>query len=189
MHFVGIDLAWGPVNPSGIAVLDNDGGLLYVGAAGTDGEIIDAAYLLDHHTKQIGYEAWRSIASVTDWVCDNWDRPDEGIWETRGGRQRFTHSRLMCWVALDRAIRIAQDRGFPANLARWIATRDQIFHRIMKYSWSESRGAFVQHEQSELLEPLKALNTIWRAQYIFNYAPLTAVEPLVLIGNGDCLRS
>jgi GH15 family glucan-1,4-alpha-glucosidase len=116
------------------------------------GEIIDAAYVLDRHTKQLHYDVWRSIASVTDWLCENWDQPDEGIWETRGGRQRFTHSRLMCWVALDRAIRIARDRGFPADLVRWLSVRDEIFHRIMQRSWSESKRAFVQHEQSELLD-------------------------------------
>jgi GH15 family glucan-1,4-alpha-glucosidase len=117
-----------------------------------NGEIIDAAYLLDRHTKQIGYEAWRSIASVTNWLCDNWDQPDEGIWETRGGRQRFTHSRLMCWVSLDRAIRIAHDRGFPADLARWTSVRDEIFHRIMVRSWSDSKRAFVQHKQTDVLD-------------------------------------
>jgi GH15 family glucan-1,4-alpha-glucosidase len=116
------------------------------------GEIIDAAYLLDRHTKQIGYEAWRSIASVTDWVCENWDQPDEGIWETRGGRQRFTHSRLMCWVALDRAIRIAHDRGFPADIGRWTSVRDEIFHRIMARSWNDSKQAFVQHEETDVLD-------------------------------------
>jgi GH15 family glucan-1,4-alpha-glucosidase len=116
------------------------------------GEIIDAAYILDRHTKQLPYGVWSAISSVADWLCQNWDQPDEGIWETRGGRQRFTHSRLMCWVALDRAIRIAQDRGFPADLARWHSIRNQIFHRIMERSWSESRHAFVQHEQSEVLD-------------------------------------
>jgi GH15 family glucan-1,4-alpha-glucosidase len=116
------------------------------------GEIIDAAYVLDRHTKQLHYDVWHSIAAVADWLCENWDQPDEGIWETRGGRQRFTHSRVMCWVALDRAIRIAHERGFPANLARWLSVRDEIFHRIMQRSWSESRRAFVQHEGSELLD-------------------------------------
>jgi GH15 family glucan-1,4-alpha-glucosidase len=116
------------------------------------GEIIDAAYVLDRHTKQLPYAVWCSIASVADWLCQNWDQPDEGIWETRGGRHRFTHSRLMCWVALDRAIRIAHDRGFPADLVRWLSVRDEIFHRIMQSSWSESRRAFVQHEQSKLLD-------------------------------------
>jgi GH15 family glucan-1,4-alpha-glucosidase len=115
-------------------------------------QVIDAAYLLDHHTKEMHYEVWTAIAAAADWLCTHWDQPDEGIWETRGGRQRFTHSRLMCWVGLDRAIRIAQSRGFPGNLARWLSVRDEIFHRIMQRCWSESRRAFVQHEHSEVLD-------------------------------------
>jgi GH15 family glucan-1,4-alpha-glucosidase len=116
------------------------------------GEIIDAAYTLDRQTKQLSYRVWTAIASVADWLCENWDQADEGIWEIRGGRQRFTHSRLMCWVALDRALRIAHDRGFPGDVARWLSVRDEIFHRIMERCWSESRGVFVQHEDSELLD-------------------------------------
>jgi GH15 family glucan-1,4-alpha-glucosidase len=116
------------------------------------GEVIDAAYVLDRHEKPLPYGVWSAIASVADWLCENWDQPDEGIWETRGGRQRFTHSRLMCWVALDRTIRIARDRGFPADLARWLSVRDEIFKRIMERGWSESRRSFVQHEQSEVLD-------------------------------------
>ena len=53
---------------------------------------------------------------VLDWLCDNWDRPDEGIWEVRGGRQHFIYSRLMSWVAIERAIRMARQRGLPADL-------------------------------------------------------------------------
>jgi GH15 family glucan-1,4-alpha-glucosidase len=116
------------------------------------GEILDAAHLLDQHTKQMPYDTWIAIASVVEWLCENWDQPDEGIWETRSGRQRFTHSRLMCWVALDRAIRIARDRGFPADLVRWQAVRDEIFHRIMRRGWNERREAFVQHEQTDVLD-------------------------------------
>ena len=116
------------------------------------GAILDAAYLLHHHTKQMPYDTWTAIASVVEWLCENWDQPDEGIWETRGGRHRFTHSRMMCWVALDRAIRIANDRGLPAALVRWQSVRDEIFHRIMQRSWSESKQVFVQHEQTEVLD-------------------------------------
>jgi GH15 family glucan-1,4-alpha-glucosidase len=116
------------------------------------GEIIDAVYRLDQHIRHMAHDVWSTIAAAADWLCQNWDQPDEGIWETRGGRQRFTHSHLMCWVALDRAIRIAHDRGFPADLARWLSTRDEIFHRIMQRSWSESRRAFVQHEHSGVLD-------------------------------------
>jgi GH15 family glucan-1,4-alpha-glucosidase len=116
------------------------------------GEILDAAYVLDHHTREMPYDTWSAIASVVDWLCESWDQPDEGIWETRGGRHRFTHSRLMCWVALDRAIRIAHDRGFPADLPRWLSVRDEIFHRIIERHWSGHRQAFVQHDQTEVLD-------------------------------------
>jgi GH15 family glucan-1,4-alpha-glucosidase len=58
----------------------------------------------------------------------------------------------MCWVGLDRAIRIAENRGFPGNLALWLTVRDEIFHRIMQRCWSESKRAFVQHEHSEVLD-------------------------------------
>jgi GH15 family glucan-1,4-alpha-glucosidase len=94
------------------------------------GEMIDAAYLLYHLTKEIHYEVWSAIAATADWVCTHWDQPDRGIWETHAGRRRFTHSRLMCWVGLDRAIRIAQNQAFPGNLAPWLSARDEIFHRI-----------------------------------------------------------
>jgi GH15 family glucan-1,4-alpha-glucosidase len=116
------------------------------------GEIIDAVYTLDRNTKKLSYGVWRSIALVADWLCENWNQPDDGIWSVRGERKQFTHSRLMCWVALDRTVRIARDRGFPGDVTRWLAVRDEIFRRIMERCWSESRRAFVQHEDSELLD-------------------------------------
>jgi GH15 family glucan-1,4-alpha-glucosidase len=117
------------------------------------GEIIDAAYQMERYSGgRMPYDAWAALANTVDWLCDNWDRPDEGIWETRGGRRRFTHSRLMSWVAFDRAIRIARDRSFPADVARWERVRNDIFRRIMERSWSERRQAFVQHEDTEVLD-------------------------------------
>src|SRR6266581_2737297 len=87
------------------------------------GELLDSVYLYDKYASPIGYDAWTSIVRLIDWVCANWRRPDEGIWEVRGGRQEFLYSRVMCWVAVDRAIRLATKRSFPAPLARWHATR------------------------------------------------------------------
>jgi GH15 family glucan-1,4-alpha-glucosidase len=117
------------------------------------GELIDAAYLVERYGRgRIHYDDWRGIAAIVEWVCQNWDQPDEGIWETRGGRQRFTYSRLMSWVALDRAVRIARSRSLPGDIVRWMAVRDQIFHRIMEHGWSERRRAFVQHEGTEVLD-------------------------------------
>jgi GH15 family glucan-1,4-alpha-glucosidase len=89
---------------------------------------------------------------VVNWVGENWDQPDEGIWETRGGRKDFTLSRLMCWVAIERAIRMARQRGLPADLVRWMRHRDDIYEQIMERGWSEQRKTFVQHYGSDVLD-------------------------------------
>ena len=121
------------------------------------GALVDSIYLFEQSALQgsgelIPYEGWQAIRTVTDWVCENWEQPDEGIWEVRSGRERFTFSRLMCWVAVDRAIQIAEQRRFPADLVRWVATRDEIYDRIMERCWSEHRQAFVQFEGTEALD-------------------------------------
>jgi GH15 family glucan-1,4-alpha-glucosidase len=117
------------------------------------GELLDAAYVSERLGKRrMPYETWQGVVHVVDWVCEHWDQEDEGIWETRGGRQRFTHSRLMCWVAIDRAIRIARDRSFPCDLVRWLSVRDEIYHRLMTDCWSDERQAFVQHEGATTLD-------------------------------------
>jgi GH15 family glucan-1,4-alpha-glucosidase len=117
------------------------------------GELLDAAYVAEHlgHGR-LSYDAWRALSGAIEWLCENWNRPDEGIWETRGGQQHFTHSRLMSWVALDRAVRIARDRGFPADLVRWMTVRDEIYRTIMERNWSDERGAFVQYEGADVLD-------------------------------------
>ncbi|MGP3935686.1 glycoside hydrolase family 15 protein [Nonomuraea sp. KM88] len=95
---------------------------------------------------------WRSFAGVLDWLADAWDRPDEGIWETRGGRQDFTYSRLMTWVAFDRGIRMATTYSRPADLVRWMATRDAVFSQIVDRGWNPRRQAFVQHYATDVLD-------------------------------------
>jgi GH15 family glucan-1,4-alpha-glucosidase len=117
------------------------------------GEITDAAYQMDQFRgHKMPYVVWERLAAAMDWLCENWDRPDEGIWETRGGRKRFTYSRLMCWVAIDRAVHMARDRSMPADIVRWMAVRDEIYRRIMEECWSERRQAFVQHEETNVLD-------------------------------------
>ena len=64
-------------------------------------------FLADSSGVQIGHEGWTALAGMIDWLCEHWDQPDEGIWETRGGRKDFTYGRFQAWVALDRAIRLA----------------------------------------------------------------------------------
>ena len=116
------------------------------------GELIDSVYLFNKYGTPISHDSWMDLTRVIEWVCENWDQADEGIWEVRGGRQHFTYSRLMSWVALERAIRMATTRGLPANLANWQAARDRIYHEIIAKGWHESRQAFVQHYDTDVLD-------------------------------------
>ncbi|MGW6473573.1 glycoside hydrolase family 15 protein [Streptomyces nigra] len=116
------------------------------------GALIDSVYLYDKWAQPISSDQWDDVCGLVDWVCAHWDQPDEGIWETRGGRRKFLYSRLMCWVAIERAIRMALRRGLPADLARWQDCRDTIYRRIMSHGWSPSRQAFVQHEDTDVLD-------------------------------------
>ncbi|MFF8309778.1 glycoside hydrolase family 15 protein [Streptomyces lydicus] len=116
------------------------------------GALIDSVYLYDKWCQPLSSGRWRAVCALVDWVCEHWDQPDEGVWETRGGRKKFLYSRLMCWVAIDRAIRIAQHRSLPAELGRWGPVRDAIYWRIMEKGWAPSRQAFVQHEDGDVLD-------------------------------------
>lgn len=101
---------------------------------------------------QAGYRGWQVVARTLDWLVDRWDRPDEGIWETRGGQQDFTYSRVMCWAAFDRGLRLAADLSRPADTARWTGARDAILEQVMERGWSESGQAFVQYYGSTVLD-------------------------------------
>ncbi|MEM6328276.1 MAG: glycoside hydrolase family 15 protein [Bacteroidota bacterium] len=124
------------------------------------GELLDAVYLYDKYGTPISYDFWTDLARYADWVCANWERPDEGIWEVRGMREHFVYSKLMCWVALDRALRLADKRSLPAPRKRWMKTRDRIYRAIMEAGYNHERGAFVQTfggtalDASNLLMPL-----------------------------------
>jgi pentatricopeptide repeat protein len=87
-----------------------------------------------------------------DWVADNWDQPDEGVWETRGGRKNFTYGRFQCWVALDRAIKLAERHGRPANVAKWAAARDQLYNQVMTRGFNHKVRAFTRHYDTEVLD-------------------------------------
>jgi GH15 family glucan-1,4-alpha-glucosidase len=116
------------------------------------GELIDSIYLYNKYGTPIYHEAWSDVSRLVDWVCENWDQADEGIWELRGGRKDFTYSRLMCWVAVERAVRVARQRGLPADLVRWMRSRDDIYRQIIERGFSHSRGAFVQHYDGDVLD-------------------------------------
>jgi GH15 family glucan-1,4-alpha-glucosidase len=116
------------------------------------GEFTDSVYLYDDWYRPISSAQWDSMITRADWLCDHWDQPDEGIWETRGGPKRFLYSQLMCWVAMERAIRLAIRRGLPADLDRWRKARDAIYRRIMDRGWSPRLKAFTQYEGGDVLD-------------------------------------
>jgi GH15 family glucan-1,4-alpha-glucosidase len=116
------------------------------------GELMDSVYLYNKYGNPISYELWTHLRTLVDWVCQNWHRKDEGIWEVRGGQQHFVYSKLMCWVALDRALRLAEKRSFPADRARWLTVRDHIYEEIMTKGWSPERQAFIQYYGSTSLD-------------------------------------
>jgi GH15 family glucan-1,4-alpha-glucosidase len=116
------------------------------------GEMIDSIYLYNKYGRPISHESWEGVRRIVDWLCENWDQADEGIWETRGGQKDFTYSRLMSWVAIERAIRMNRARGLPGDIVRWLAERDRIYNQIMTRGWSEERQAFVQHYGSDVLD-------------------------------------
>jgi GH15 family glucan-1,4-alpha-glucosidase len=116
------------------------------------GELLDAVYLYNKYGEPISYDFWVALRGIVNWVCDNWQQEDEGIWESRGGRRHWIYSKLMCWVALDRALRLADKRSFPADRDRWTRVRDEVYEEIMARGWSARCGAFVQSYDSETLD-------------------------------------
>ncbi|MGY4665205.1 GH15 family glucan-1,4-alpha-glucosidase [Pseudomonas chlororaphis] len=108
------------------------------------GELLDAVYLVNKYGEAISHEGWKHVVDVVDQVCSSWDGEDVGIWEMRAEQHHFLHSRLMCWVALDRAIRLASKRSLPAPFARWDQTRQAIYDDIWSNFWNAEGGHFVQ---------------------------------------------
>jgi len=115
------------------------------------GEVLETAFLW-HQNHPMTEGLWSLLASLVDWVADNWRRKDSGIWEVRAGLQHYVFSKVMCWVALDRAIKMAEQLELPANLDRWRRERDAIHEEVMRKGWSETKQAFVQHYDTDALD-------------------------------------
>jgi pentatricopeptide repeat protein len=116
------------------------------------GALLDAIYLANKYGCPISHDAWCSVVRIVEWVAKNWEQPDEGIWEFRGGKRDFLHSRLMCWVCLDRAVRLARKRSLPAPFAHWEAERDRIYDDIFANFWNEELQAFTQAKGGEAID-------------------------------------
>ena len=116
------------------------------------GEAVNAIWTADDYGLPIAHSGWLALTEVVDWVAENWDQPDEGIWETRGGRKDFTYGRFQCWLALDRAIRLAERHGWPANIASWVGERDRLYNQVMERGWNKRAKAFTQYYGTDVLD-------------------------------------
>jgi GH15 family glucan-1,4-alpha-glucosidase len=116
------------------------------------GELMDSIYLYDKYGSPMAYDSWSHVRGLTDWVADNWMKPDDGIWEMRGGQQQFVYSKVQCWVALDRAIRLATKHSLPLDRARLLAERDRIYEAVMTRGWDAKRRTFVQYFGTDALD-------------------------------------
>lgn len=116
------------------------------------GELMDAVYLYDKYGSPVSFDLWRNLRRLVDWVCANWRQPDESIWEVRAGRREFLYSRVLCWVAVDRAIRLARRRSLPGPIARWHDVRDTIYESVFSEFWDAKRKTFVQYPGAHTLD-------------------------------------
>src|SRR5579862_8379195 len=126
------------------------------------GEMMDSIYLANKYGKPISHAGWQEVQRLMDWLRNNWRRPDEGIWEVRGGPREFLHSRVMCWVAFDRALRLAQKRSLSGPLDVWQATRDEIRHDIFTNFWDDELKSFVQAKGTNDLDAAALLMPMMR---------------------------
>jgi GH15 family glucan-1,4-alpha-glucosidase len=116
------------------------------------GAVLDAAYLYNKYGAPLDYEDWQSLRSLLDWLSENWHQPDAGMWDVRGSREHFVSSKVLSWVALDRGIRLARQRGLPADEEVWVDQRDAIYEEVMSKGWNTKKGSFVRHYGSEALD-------------------------------------
>lgn len=114
------------------------------------GELVNAIYETERYGIPEGQ--FEFVVRIVDYVCKVWDTPDSGIWEVRGGPRHFVYSKLMCWVAVDRGIKIAEHRKYTAPLEKWRETRDEIRKAVLENGYNERLGSFVQSFGSTTLD-------------------------------------
>jgi GH15 family glucan-1,4-alpha-glucosidase len=125
------------------------------------GELLDSVYLYDKYGEPISYDFWLDLTRQVNWVCDNWHREDEGIWEVRGEKKHFLYSRMMCWVAMDRALKIGDKHSYPMPEG-WRNERDNIFYSIHQDLWNKEKQAFVQYKGADTVDAATLLMPLIR---------------------------
>src|SRR6266853_2310720 len=126
------------------------------------GEMMDSIYLANKYGDPISHAGWQDVQRMLEWLGKNWQRPNEGIWEGRGWPRELLHSRVMCWVAFDRALRLAQKRSLSAPFDTWLRTRDAIREDIFTNFWNDDLQSFVQSKGTKNLDALVLLMPLMR---------------------------
>ncbi len=116
------------------------------------GELMDSIFIYDKHGEPISYDFWTNLSQIVEWICGHWKKPDDGIWEVRGGAKQFLYSRAMCWLAIDRAMQIARRRAYPAPLVRWLKVRNKIYQNIYEEFWNPKLNSFVQYRGAKSVD-------------------------------------
>jgi len=116
------------------------------------GELIDTIYIYNKSHKPITFEFWLLICQMVNEVLTHGKEPDDGIWEIRNERREFLHTRLMCWVAIDRAIKIGEQRTFPYPRIEWITARNELYHEIFNDFWNEDLKTWVQYKGAKVVD-------------------------------------
>jgi len=132
------------------------------------GELMDAIYLYNKYGKPVSYDQWVAVRHMIDYVCTIWREEDMSIWEVRGHTQNFVYSKIMLWVAVDRALRLSEKRVFPCpQRHKWQAVRDEIYEDVMDKGYNQKMHAFIQsYEENEILD-----SAVLIAPLVFFVAP------------------
>jgi GH15 family glucan-1,4-alpha-glucosidase len=116
------------------------------------GEVLDALYQTRVHGAPPDDQAWAVTRKLLEWLEDGWRSVDSGIWEVRGPARHFTHSKVMAWVAFDRAVRSHDEFGRGGPVERWRSLRDQIRDEVLTRGWNADKGAFTQSFDTDELD-------------------------------------
>ena len=116
------------------------------------GEVLDALHFAWRVGEFDPASVWPHFQPLVDWVAGNWQQPESGLWEVRGGLRNFVYGKVMCWVALDRAIDMAEALDLPGDIEHWRAAGEQIRAAVLEHGWSERMGAFKQSFEDEYLD-------------------------------------
>ncbi|MDS0293817.1 glycoside hydrolase family 15 protein [Halogeometricum luteum] len=116
------------------------------------GELILAIYQLLWDGREIGEDDWRAVSDIADHICEVWDEPGSGIWEVRGDDHQFVYSKVMCWVGLDRAIRMAEELDYASAEDRWSTVREEIHETVLERGYDEELGSFTQRYDDDTLD-------------------------------------